>query len=223
MANLRSGSKVDNNRIITEDIASNHIHNASQIEGLPDSVIGDSDIYAERIDGRTYSYLQYLFVSESNNAMRGSLLVNGSPSSDQSIVSKGTADALFSDLNVSYYDIVQLDPISVQFSNNSILVSDNDGYVDSSWTNTTTTYPVNISIYGPRSALRSGDIRSLEITNYDSFSTYNVSVNIGTVELGNSGRIVYTAPPSNNTETDIVINVTKGPVSKTITLRLLAD
>lgn len=200
MATLRSGSTVGNSRIITEDIASLHRHTTDQIMGLSDIAKGQGEIYAEKIDGYTYADLQTLFVSESNNAMTGSLLVSGTPTSDSAIVSKGATDILFDNLNVNYYDIAQLDPISIPFTNNSLLASNERGYIDPSWTGGPANYPINISVDGPLNDIVSGETRTYIITNYDSFSTYYVNVGVldtdadpGTIEIVGD-TITYTAP-----------------------------
>ena len=222
MTNLRAGSTVNNSKIITEDIVAEHRHTVAQIMGLTDAATGQGEIYAEKIDGYTYNDLQNIFVSESNTTMTGPLVVTGAPSSDNSIVSKGEADSLFESFNVENYNIAQLDPISIEFSNNSILASNERGYIDPSWTGGEAFYPVNISIDGSLADINVGETREFKITNYNAFYFYTVSTNIGTVvRVGDT--ITYTAPETNDSDIAVTITVTQGSVSKTLSFTLLKE
>ena len=67
MSNLPNNTTIDGKKIISELEKSDHRHDNSQIIGLSDSAIGDAFVYAEFIDGVSYSNMQNTFISESNN------------------------------------------------------------------------------------------------------------------------------------------------------------
>lgn len=230
MSNLPNNTTLDGGKIISEADKNNHRHDSSQIQGLSENAVGDVFVYAERIDGYTYSNFQNTFISANNNTMTGVLNVSNNSISQNNIINVSELDSLKISNNIDSYSISDIPPVEeVNTSTRSIMVTGSIEYLDLSWTPTSVSNSnSSLSIYRPsgNQYTRSKVTNPFQITNYSSFDDYTVSTNIGTISLDTStGLVSHTAPdtaPTQETVTINITNVTQGS-SKDITLTLLED
>jgi len=210
MSNLPNNTTIDGYKIITADESNNHRHDASEIIGLSEDAIGDSFVYAEYIDGVSYSDMQNQFISESNNTMTGDLTVPNTSTSGDNIINVFELDSIKISKNIEDYDITDLPPVEEENTAiQSIMVVGESGNIHNSW------IPFglpksDISVNGPK-YVQTDTTYQLQITNYNSFSNYNVSTDVGTVDIDQNGLITLNTPsstPSNQTITVTVSDLT---------------
>lgn len=227
MSNLPNNTTLDGKRIITETESNNHRHSASQIMGLSDSAIGDSFVYAEFIDGVSYSQLQNEFISDSSNIMTGTLTILTNSNNENNIINVVELDTLKSSSGIRDYDISDIPPVEeVNTAQRSIMVTGQNTSVDLSWTPSSVSSTVpSISMSGPEQVTSSNQY-VFTINNYNSFNEYSVVVSNGSANLNTDlGIIQYNSPsiaPNQENVTLTVTNLTTN-VSKEIIFTLQQD
>jgi hypothetical protein len=225
MNNLPNNTTVDGKKIISEDNKNDHRHDSSQIQGLSEDAIGNAFVYAEFIDGVSYSQLQSEFISNTNNVMSGNLIISSNSLTENNIINVLELNNLKNNNGISDYDITSL-PITEEVNNNtqSIMVSGAVPSIDMSWTTIGSgNVTENISLTGPN--ISSGGTYTFEITNYNSFNAYSVSISEGSATINSNGTISVTAPqnaPNQQTITMTVSNDTLN-VDKVVTMTLVED
>ena len=195
MNNLPNNTTVDGKKIISEDNKNDHRHDSSQIQGLSEDAIGNAFVYAEFIDGVSYSQLQSEFISNTNNVMSGNLIISSNSLTENNIINVLELNNLKNNNGISDYDITSL-PITEEVNNNtqSIMVSGAVPSIDMSWTTIGSgNVTENISLTGPTN-ISSGGTYTFEITNYNSFNAYSVSISEGSATINSNGTISVTAP-----------------------------
>lgn len=227
MSNLPNNTTVDGLKIITSSDENNHRHDASQIQGLNENATGDAFVYAERIDGVTYSTMQNRFISESVNTMTGTLNISSNSTSPQNIINSAELDTLKLNNGILEYSITDLPTVEeVNTAQTSIMVTGSNSSIDLSWLPSASSSSYSsISLSGGPITVSSGTTYQFNINNYNSFDTYSTSISTGTASIDNNGVVNVNTPPIAPNQETITLTVSNisSSESKTITFTMLAD
>lgn len=226
MTNLPKGTTIDGNVIITSVIENQHSHLPEQVIGLSEEALGNEPIYAEKIDGKTYSEIIHAFVGDTNDTMLGSLLVASTSSNELNVISNNELENIMNNLGIREYHLSTVPPTISLTEQSSVPNSDVTGKLPTA---------VVPTIYRSREAAISiitidgltwqdGEDHFIVIMNYDSFSTYSVETTFGTVEIadGFNGFVRFTNSHPIEEETNGIITITKNnTVTKDIPFTLI--
>lgn len=227
MSNLPNNTTLDGKKIISETDSNKHRHDTSQIIGLSKSAMGDTFVYAELIDGISYTQMQNTFISNVSNTMTGTLNISTNSTNENNAINVFELESLKTSNGIMEYDISDLPPIEeINTSIQSIMVTGSKPSVDLSWapssvSNTTS----SISITGP-DQVSSRNTYQFNIKNYNRFDIYSAAVDIGTASINViDGVINYTAPSTSpyGNIVNMTIENTSSSVSKEISFSLLKD
>ena len=221
MANLPKNTTVDNKIAIVESEKNNHTHSLSQIKGINED-IQNNVIYAEKIDGVTYSMMLSRFISDDNNILGGTLNVSSSSSNPKDIINKSEVDLLLSENNIKSYNLSEIPPLSDVSAPNSLVTVSNALTIDTSWLpGFSGNVQDDISFIGTTQVVSNNEY-TFTINNFNSFSDYVVSVIEGTTLFDmDTGTITYISPTTAPTSiTDTLTIIKDGDVQKEINITI---
>lgn len=186
MARLSKNSTVNGERIIHQDIANEHSHYLINIEDfgiIAGKDIGeDGGVYAERIHGYTLNDLYERYLHDNNHIMQGFLKINNF-TDDKSLINKQYIDQYSNEtvLDDSLNSIPSTVPIAISRTSDTVVATNIYGEIDRS------RFDINNiknefrpSLNGP-TQVQVGETYVYRLTNFNTFSNYNISLSDGGV------------------------------------------
>lgn len=220
MSDIDKNTTVNGFNIIKKSDANNHNHDVIFIYGLNTLAYKNmgqgNGIYAEQLSGLTYTDLENRYLNSSNNTITNYLSVPDTTtnSDPNSLVNKKYVD----DLSNLYIDSGSSLPPSINYSQtataNSLIVSQDNGLIQSQWQPVHLPFSEYFNINGP-TTVAPGNTYTFTITNYSNLYSYSITSDKGTVSINND-VITLVTPSTNSSNTTITMVLTGNSYTQNI-------